>query len=567
MARTPSHILAGLLAGALTLTGCTGDGTTADTADSSGEAFADQPVANTPTTEAAPDARPDDYLDEAQQLVAEMDDAALAGAVIMGSYDGTDTAAGAGLIRDEQLAGVIVMPYNLPEGADRDAVSALTEQLRDAAGERGWNAMIGVDQEGGPVTRAGAAAIELPPLMAHGAADDAALTSRITALQGRGLIELGFTTDFAPVADVTIGKDDPAISVRSAGDDPASVSAVVEAAVTGYDEAGVISSLKHFPGHGALTEDSHETLPVSEKSLDELSDRDFVPFADAAESGDATSVMVGHITLPEDPTLPASLNEQVYQTLREDIGFDGLVVTDALNMDAITADSPGQETVEALAAGADLALLPPDSAAAAEAVRTALGDGTLDRERLQESAARVVAAQLWQTAAAQGEDAGDGDEAGGGAAGQGEAANEETKQQLADAALTVMSGECRFAEPVTEVAVTGSDMGVAAFIEAAEDAGLTVSDSAQTTVALVPGPLLGSETVKQARSRNATDADVAVALSGPWELDEFSSPTQLAIYDDWKPGMTAVARYLTGELEASGSLPVTVDGAEPPECG
>lgn len=564
MARTSSIVLAGLLAGALTLTGCSGAETDGPQEQSSPVA-AETPAANAPTTSAQPDARPADFTDEAAGIVAEMDDTALAGAVIMGSYDGTDAAAGAQLIRDHQLAGIIVMPYNLPQDVDRQTVARMTEQFRTAAGERGWQTMIGVDQEGGPVTRAGSAAAELPPLMAHGAADDPALTSQITALQGRDLIELGFTTDFAPVADVTVGKDDPAISVRSAGDDPQRVSSVVEAAVTGYDEAGIISSLKHFPGHGALTEDSHETLPVSQKSLGELADRDFVPFADAAEAGVATSMMVGHIALPDDETLPASLNPKAYQALREDVGFEGLIVTDALNMGAVTAGSPGQETVRALAAGADLALLPPDSAAAAEAVRTALSDGTLKREDLKKSATRVVAAQLWQTAVAgqtgaagqtaadeSGEDSGPGED--------------EQRQQLADAALTVMAGECRFADPVDEVSVTGSDLGVKAFTEAAEDAGLKVTDSAETTVALVPGPLLGSETVKQAAERNSTTADVAVALSGPWELEGFDSGTQLAIYDDWQPGMTAVARYLSGDLAATGSLPVQIEGAEPPDC-
>ena len=553
MARTSSIVLAGLLAGALTLTGCS-RGETDGPQEQSSPVAAETPAANSPTTSAQPDARPADFTDEAKGIVAEMDDTALAGAVIMGSYDGTDAAAGAKLIRDDKLAGVIVMPYNLPQDVDRQTLRTMTDQFRTASGERGWQTMIGVDQEGGPVTRAGSAAVELPPLMAHGAADDPALTSQITALQGRDLIELGFTTDFAPVADVTVGKGDPAISVRSAGDDPQRVSSVVEAAVTGYDEAGIISSLKHFPGHGALTEDSHETLPVSQKSLDELADRDFVPFANAAEAGVATSMMVGHIALPDDETLPASLNPKAYQALREDVGFEGLIVTDALNMGAVTAGSPGQETVKALAAGADLALLPPDSAAAAEAVRTALGDGTLKRADLEESATRVVAAQLWQTATA-----GDaGDDAG--------KSEDDQRQQLAEAALTVMNGECRFAEPVDEVSATGSDLGVKAFTEAAKEAGLNVTDGAETTVALVPGPLLGSETVKQAKARNSTKADVAVALSGPWELDGYESGTQLAIYDDWQPGMTAVARYLTGDLEATGSLPVKVEGVNPPDC-
>ncbi|RAB11086.1 glycoside hydrolase family 3 N-terminal domain-containing protein, partial [Burkholderia multivorans] len=106
-------------------------------------------------------------------------------------------------------------------------------------------------------------------------------------------------------------------------------------AVEGYDAGGVASSAKHFPGHGRLTVDSHEGLPVSEKSIDELEDSDLLPFQSAVDAG-VPMVMMGHIGLPDAKTTPASLNPKAYTALRENLGFDGVVVTDALNMEAVT---------------------------------------------------------------------------------------------------------------------------------------------------------------------------------------------------------------------------------------
>ncbi|RAF02026.1 glycosyl hydrolase, partial [Burkholderia multivorans] len=128
---------------------------------------------------------------------------------------------------------------------------------------------------------------------------------------------------------------DVAIDVRSAGGDAEDVAEVVARAVEGYDAGGVASSAKHFPGHGRLTVDSHEGLPVSEKSIDELEDSDLLPFQSAVDAG-VPMVMMGHIGLPDAKTTPASLNPKAYTALRENLGFDGVVVTDALNMEAVT---------------------------------------------------------------------------------------------------------------------------------------------------------------------------------------------------------------------------------------
>ncbi|RAC17251.1 glycoside hydrolase family 3 protein, partial [Burkholderia multivorans] len=155
-------------------------------------------------------------------------------------------------------------------------------------------------------------------------------------------VELSFETEaLEAIADLALLRGTGArglrsimeevINVRSAGGDAEDVAEVVARAVEGYDAGGVASSAKHFPGHGRLTVDSHEGLPVSEKSIDELEDSDLLPFQSAVDAG-VPMVMMGHIGLPDAKTTPASLNPKAYTALRENLGFDGVVVTDALNM-------------------------------------------------------------------------------------------------------------------------------------------------------------------------------------------------------------------------------------------
>ncbi len=525
-----------LAALALALTACTpGAGSDADAR--AGDAASSETAGTVGPGADQPDriGRVADFRELAADLVAQLDDAALAGAVVVGSYDGTDPELGAAMVRDHQLAGAIVMAYNLPEAPTPEDVRAVTRTLADSGADRGWRVFLGVDQEGGPVSRLSTAALDLPPLMAHGAADDAALTTSVTQAQGADLRALGFTADFAPVADVTIGAGDPAINVRSAGADPELVARTVEGAVAGYTDAGLASSAKHFPGHGALAADSHETLPVSDSSIADMADRDLVPFAAAVEA-DVPMIMMGHIGLPGAETTPATLNPEAYSELRDRLDYDGVVVTDALNMGAVTTRAAGAETVEAIRAGADLALLPPDAGASVTALQEALDSGELPRERLVEAAERVVAMQLWQ------------EDASGLAVTVDDAAHRVSS--FAEESLTVLAGECSFPEPVEEIALSGADAeDVAVFTAAAESAGLQIDPDAGLSVGIDGG-----------------SSDVLIATDGPWRAAGTGADTVLVTYDDYAAGFAAVARYLRGEAEAGGSLPVDVAGARPPGC-
>jgi len=335
---------------------------------------------------------------QAEELVARMSTEELAGQVIVGRYAGTDPAVPARLVRDHHLAGVCVTSTNVTDDAQVRATTAAVSRAHAADG-RDWPAVIGVDEEGGVVSHLRGIATEFPPFAAAGAAvaqgkpgeQVVAEAARATSLELR---DLGFTWVFAPVADVTIGAADPTIGSRSPSGDPALASRAVAAAVEGYDDAGMVSTTKHFPGHGGVTADSHETLPVLGSSLEQLRGRDLRPFEAAVDAG-APAVMMAHLDVRAlQPGMPSSQAPKVYDYLRDDLGFEGLAITDSLGMGAaLSRDFPA---IRALEAGADLLLMPVDTAKTHQLVVDAIESGRVPRARVEEAAGRVVALQLWQ---------------------------------------------------------------------------------------------------------------------------------------------------------------------------
>ena len=533
----------------LALVGCSGGASTPeadekDTQSSAGSAAESNPQTGAQTeTESSlvdpADADPADFKDEAADIVGEFSDDELAGSLIIGTWEGTDTQTPVDMVKQNHLGGVIVMGYNLSENPTKDQVTELTGQI-SAARTKGQPVSIGVDQEGGPVSRLSSAALPFPPLMGLAATDDSDLITDATTVQGKNLTDLGFTIDFAPDSDVTVGPKDKAINVRSGGTDHEDVAGVVADAVEGYRSGGVASSAKHFPGHGRLGVDSHESLPVSEKSIEEMEDSDLLPFKSAVKAG-VPMVMMGHIGLPDAKTTPATLNEKAYSALRETLDYDGVITTDALNMKAVPQNLGGGETVEALAAGADIALMPPDSGAAQKAIVKAMGDGTLEKKDLVEKSERVVAAQLATAEAQKSVQAGDTD------------AKDPKKvlTKVADKSLTVLKGECSFAGTDSISIVGGSDKEKAALKEAAEAEDLTVG-SGGTSVSLSP----------------STSAEVAVGTAAPWTMRSTSAKSAVTAYDSNPYALRAVAKWLKGDLEASGQLPAEYDGSDKaPDCG
>lgn len=455
-----------------------------------------------------------------------------AGQVIIARYSGTDTGAAASLVQELDLAGVILMGDNVAS-IDQVRATAAAVQKAVAAG-RDWPAVVAVDQEGGTVARVGEPVTQFPTFMTLGAARDPELASRVARSSGEELRSLGFTMVFAPDADVTSGPDDPTIGSRSASDDPELVAQVVSGALRGYTEAGIVAVAKHFPGHGSVPADSHLTLPVQDAGLDTLLARDLVPFRAIAATSPA--VMVAHLDVPAlDPGVPTSLSPAAYALLRDDVGFDGLAVTDALDMAAVTRGrDAGEAAVQALDAGADVLLMPADARAARTAVVDAVQSGDVPRDRLDEAAARLVALMRHTAAPAPGPSV--------------IGMHDGVSYDASLAGLTVAEGPCSGALVGDGVQlVGGTQADRERFETAAAEAGLSTSGG--TSVRLLGG--------RDSPGR----ADVVVALDTPYVLGRSQAGTaRIALYGRTPQAFRALVDVLLGDAPGKGRLPVAVEG-------
>ncbi len=206
----------------------------------------------------------------------------------------------------------------------------------------------------------------------------------------RDMLSCHFNTDFAPVADVWTNPENTVIGDRAYSDDYEQAAELVAAAVKGFKDAGLVSCVKHFPGHGDTQEDSHEGGAVVSKTLAELRRGELLPFISGMEAG-VDMVMMGHMTVPEIDDMPASLSHELTTgLLREDLGWQGVVVTDSLDMGALSAWTQGERCVMALAAGCDILLGVTDIEDALLALEAAVLDGSLTTERIDESVLRVL---------------------------------------------------------------------------------------------------------------------------------------------------------------------------------
>ena len=451
----------------------------------------------------------------------------LAGQVIVAEWSGTR--APTRLVQQLHLGGVIAFADNVVSTGQIRSVNAT---LQRSVG-RGWPLFLSVDQEGGIVERVEGDATRFPAFMSAGAAGDPGLTrssARASAAELRGL---GFTVDFAPDADVTVGPADPAIGSRSAGADPAEVAEQVTAAAEGFVAGGVIPVLKHFPGHGSVAVDSHVGLPVQTRTLPQLRRTDLVPFRAGVDAGVA-AVMVGHLDVRAvDPGVPSSLSRRVVTgLLRDGLGFDGVVVTDSLSMAAVRRTHDGAEAaVEALLAGNDVVLMPPDPAFARAGIVRAVRSGRLSRVRLEQAAARQVALLLHHRDVA------------GRAPGSGGPA----ARALSAAALTVVAGPCQGRLVGKAVRPVGDPVAVAHFTSAARAGGLPVGQR-------------GSRVAFTGYGDGAMRAEVVVAVDTPYILADSRAPVKVATYGDTPSAMAALVDVLTGSALAPGRLPVPVSG-------
>ena len=286
-----------------------------------------------------------------------------------------------------------------PNVSDPDQLAALTSQLRNAADEP----VIAIDEEGGDVTRlAHRTGSPYPGSAALGAVDDTELTAQIYRALGSDLAAAGINTNLAPSADVNSAADNPVIGTRSFGADTGLVARHVAAAVTGLQSSGVAGCAKHFPGHGSTRNDSHHVIAAVDGDLEQLRRRDLPPFAAAIAAG-VQAVMPGHLLVSGlTGGMPATWSAAALTgLLRGELGFTGAIVSDALEMRAVS-DPLGvpEAAVRAVTAGADLLCLGRDQDEEMYlAVRTALAAATaagrLPAGRLEEAAGKVSALRSW----------------------------------------------------------------------------------------------------------------------------------------------------------------------------
>jgi beta-N-acetylhexosaminidase len=302
----------------------------------------------------------------------------------------------------EGLASVGLFGRNI---ASPEQLAALTAQLRTERDD----VLVAIDEEGGDVTRLEVrTGSSFPGNHALGAVDEVSLTQEVARELGRRLAACGVNLNWAPSADVNSNPENPVIGVRSFGADPDLVARHTAAYVTGLQSAGVAACTKHFPGHGDTAVDSHHALPRIDVDVSVLESRELAPFRAAVAAG-TRAVMSAHILVPAlDPDRPATLSNRVLtELLRGALGYDGLIVTDGMEMQAI-AGTYGIErgSVLAIAAGAD-AICVGGGLADDETVRrlrdalvSAVRTGELPEERLADAAERVRALAGWTTAAA-----------------------------------------------------------------------------------------------------------------------------------------------------------------------
>lgn len=291
------------------------------------------------------------------------------------------------------VGGIAIFSQNI---VSPEQLAAFNNDLQDASD---LPLFLSVDEEGGLVARlANHPAFDLPKYKnaaAVGSTGDPAAARAMGSTIGEYLSQYGFNMDFAPDADVNTNPDNPVIGTRAFSSDAATAAQMAKAMAEGLKSQNIIPVFKHFPGHGDTAEDSHNGLAVSYKTLKELESCEFLPFQ---EAGSQDCIMAGHIAVPavEDSLTPATMSyEIVTGILKDQWNFDGLIITDSLEMKAITdAYTPGEAALGALQAGCDLLLMPADLPEAFEAVVAAVEDGTLPEAQLEEHVRRILKLKL-----------------------------------------------------------------------------------------------------------------------------------------------------------------------------
>ena len=295
---------------------------------------------------------------------------------------------------------VLILDSNIQ--SPESLVSLINSYQQTIVDAGGIPLFVATDQEGGPIARLREGFTAFPPPMALTAANDLDLVHRVGAAMAEEMRAVGVNMNLAPVADLQTNIDNPIIGRRSPGSHPDAVGATVAALIGGMQEGGVLATAKHFPGHGSTSEDSHLELPQIAFDFERLMSVELPPFRDAIEASVST-IMVGHLWLSEfdiEQPIPASLSSRVItDLLRGELDFDGIIMTDALDMDAVdTRYSSEESAIRAVLAGVDLIAIGAHvgemtQMRAMQALVDAVREGIIPEERIDQSVRRIIRAK------------------------------------------------------------------------------------------------------------------------------------------------------------------------------
>ena len=500
---------------------------------------------------------------EAPRLLAEMDLDDKIGQLLVLTAQGTTAADNASLIEAYRPGGLIYFDANL---SDTEQIAELSSGVQDLAAEQGQGIplFLGIDQEQGMVVRM-PVGTHFPDAMAVGATGDTELAALRAATTATELTSVGINLNYAPDADVNTDPNNPVIGIRSFGSDPERVSEMVLAEADAYAENGVVPVAKHFPGHGDTDVDSHTGLPVIDLDRQTWEDEHLPPFRAAVEAG-VDSIMTAHVLMPgldggEDPD-PATLSPTIIDgILRDELGYDGVVTTDALNMEGVRQrHADGEVAVRVIEAGVDQLLMPPDPAGAVSAIREAVENGRITEERIDESVLRVLT--LKEKRGVLESEAVDPAAA---VETMGSAEHAEAAQRVADASVTLLRNEDDLLPLAEGTSVRVVGVGAESLSSALADTGMNVVSSGEDVLVVGTEGARGSAEQQGlvSEGRSSGVPVVAVAQGGPYDLEAFPEVEgYLALYSTVEVSRVAAARVLSGRVEPSGTLPVDIPGAD-----
>ena len=503
---------------------------------------------------------------------------------------GVDNAAE--LVDRYHLGGVIYFAWSNNVNNPQQIAGLSNGVQRAAADDRlGIPELVATDQEGGIVARVGPPATEWPGNMALGAGRSAGDARTAAAISGDELDALGINWNFAPVADVNVNPQNPVIGVRSFSEDPDLAAQMTAAQVQGYTSAGIAAASKHFPGHGDTATDSHTGIPVIDHTREEWERIDRPPFQAAIDSG-IRAIMTAHIVVPAlDPSGdPATLSRPIITgILRDEMGYDGVVITDALTMQGVR-DKYGDDRVPVLAlkAGVDMLLMPPDFRLAYDSVLRAVRTGEIKEKRIDTSLRRILALK-WDLGLV--EDPFVDESAVPDRVGTPE--HYAAAQQITDRTVTLLknqggmlplasgSGQSAFVTGwgVSSTATLADEIrkrGLTADVDetgtnpTAADVEAAVAQAQQhdLTVVVTNGAWRDANAGQQNLVRRLTETGkpvIAVAARDPYDVAAFPDvPAYLATYSYTGVSLRSLARVLFGEVSPSGTLPVTIPSADDP---